>query len=363
MKRVPRLRRVSKQAIGEARFRHALRVCLIGTICAGLWLLGAIRGLPYDAPLSDPAWYQAERQQPASGWSNWHRPVENPIFTAEYGNNHDAILFYQPDLAYPYHLIISHEIEHAFLWRAKSFSWSSDAWELVDDQFLIAPQYEFDDGVFVDGTYYVYESGHVFTYRGPLEEASGKWAAAGVFPKGLADDVGVYYEDGLFHIFGESGDYPYGPDGTSLAHFTSPTGLGDWTLVDIKAVDANPDGRVRYGIGDATIARIGQEYWIFSDLESRGNPYMVVAWKSSDINSPFEYQGIAAAPRYDRQEHWDNYRVHDCDIQYIPELSRYVMACNMMDTDGVPGGEFPSLPSGHTHVIGFFYSNNVSFEP
>ena len=71
-----------------------------------------------------------------------------------------------------------------------------------------------------------------------------------------------------------------GPDGTSLAHFTSPTGLGEWTLVDAKAVDPNPDGGHLYGVGDATIAKIGDYYYIYCDRESKGSPYKVVAWRA-----------------------------------------------------------------------------------
>ena len=57
-------------------------------------------------------------------------------------------------------------------------------------------------------------------------------------------------------MFGEHGHFPHGPDGTSLAHFTSSTGLGDWKLVNAKAVDPNPDGGHKYGVGDATIEKI-----------------------------------------------------------------------------------------------------------
>ncbi|MEJ1992395.1 MAG: LacI family DNA-binding transcriptional regulator, partial [Maritimibacter sp.] len=142
----------------------------------------------------------------------------------------------------PYHLIISHTEEAAHLWRAKKFSWSSADWELVSDQYIIGKHYEYDDGVKVDGTYYLYEEGIVYTFSGPLEEASGKWKAAGTFPFKQCDDIGIYYEDGVFHMFGEHGDFPHGPDGTSLAHFSSTTGLGDWKLVNAKAVDPNPDG-------------------------------------------------------------------------------------------------------------------------
>jgi len=64
-------------------------------------------------------------------WVQWHRPVDQPVFSTTMGNNHDSIIFYDPKLEYPYHLIVSHEPAAAHLWRAKKFSWSSADWEWV----------------------------------------------------------------------------------------------------------------------------------------------------------------------------------------------------------------------------------------
>lgn len=305
----------------------------------------------------------AKKQTSSFDPLDWKRPVDNPVFTTTHGNNHDSVLFVDPELEYPYHLIISHTPEAAHLWRAKKFSWSSSDWELVSDQYIIGKHYEYDDGVKVDGTYYLYEEGIVYTFSGPLEQASGQWKAAGTFPFKQCDDIGIYYEDGMFHMFGEHGDFPHGPDGTSLAHFTSTTGLGDWKLVNAKAVDPNPDGGHKYGVGDATIEKIEGEYYIFCDRESKGSPYKVVAWKSKDINKPFEYVGKAITPRSDEVDDWDNYRIQDPDIAYIPELGRYVITANMMDRDGNPGGDFPTMKGNTTRVIGIFYHGDVQADP
>ena len=124
----------------------------------------------------------------------WHRPVDQPVFTYEHGNNHDCVLFVEPEQEYRFYLIVSHQTSGADLWRAKEFSWNSDNWELVDGDYQIAGHYEYDDGVKVDGTYYICEAGKVYTYSGSLEDASGKWKQAGTFPKRECDDVGVYYE-------------------------------------------------------------------------------------------------------------------------------------------------------------------------
>jgi arylsulfatase A-like enzyme len=305
----------------------------------------------------------AKKQTSSFDPLDWERPVDNPVFTTTFGNNHDSVLFVDPEQEYPYHLIISHTQEAAHLWRAKKFSWSSADWELVSDQYIIGKHYEYDDGVKVDGTYYLYEEGIVYTFSGPLEEASGKWKAAGTFPFKQCDDIGIYYEDGVFHMFGEHGDFPHGPDGTSLAHFTSPTGLGDWKLVNAKAVDPNPDGGHTYGVGDATIEKIEGEYYIFCDRESKGSPYKVVAWRSRDISQPFEYVGKAITPRSDEVDDWDNYRIQDPDIAYIPELGRYVITANLMDRDGNPGGDFPTMKGNTTRVIGVFYHGGMQSDP
>jgi arylsulfatase A-like enzyme len=305
----------------------------------------------------------AKKQTSSFDPLDWKRPVDNPVFTTTHGNNHDSVLFVDPELEYPYHMIVSHTPEAAHLWRAKKFSWSSADWELVSDQYIIGKHYEYDDGVKVDGTYYLYEEGIVYTFSGPLEQASGKWKAAGTFPFKQCDDIGIYYEDGMFHMFGEHGDFPHGPDGTSLAHFTSTTGLGDWKLVNAKAVDPNPDGGHKYGVGDATIEKIEGEYYIFCDRESNGSPYKVVAWKSKDINEPFEYVGKAITPRSDEVDDWDNYRIQDPDIAYIPELGRYVITANVMDRDGNPGGDFPTMKGKTTRVIGIFYHGGVQAKP
>ena len=208
-------------------------------------------------------------------------------------------------------------------------------------------------------TYYIYEGGKVFTYSGPLEKSSGKWKVSGSFPHKKCDDIGIFYENGLFHMFGEHGHFPHGPDGTSLAHFTSKTGLGDWEMVNPKAVDPNPKGGHKYGVGDATIAKIQGSYYIFCDRESQGSPYKVTAWRSKSLMEPFEYLGLAITPRSDEVDDWDNYRIQDPDIAFIPELNRYVMTCNMMDKDGNPGGDFSrsGLKGKDTRVIGVFYSD------
>jgi beta-xylosidase len=162
-------------------------------------------------------------------------------------------------------------------------------------------------------------------------------------------------------MFGEHGHFPHGPDGTSLAHFTSKTGLGEWEMVNPKAVDPNPKGGHKYGVGDATIAKIQGYYYIYCDRESQGSPYKVTAWRSKSLTEPFEYLGLAITPRSNEVDDWDNYRIQDADIAYIPELKRYVMTCNMMDKDGNPGGNFSGsgLKGKDTRVIGVFYSNHT----
>jgi len=305
----------------------------------------------FEISIDDPVSTQS------SIWTEWYRPVDQPVF-ATIENNHDPVIFYEPNLEYPYHMIVSHETSNALLWRSKTFSWSSNDWELVEGNYQIDNHYEYDDAVKVNGTYYLFEGGSVYTYTGDLANSSGNWIDAGTFPVGQCDDIGVFYENGVFHIFGEFGNFPHGPDGTSLSHFTSTTGLGNWTLVDAKAVDPNPDGGNTFGVGDATIIKVDGIYYLFCDRESVGNPYKVTAWSSTDINQPFKYLGIAVKPRSGETDDWDNYRIQDADIFYDPNLQRFVMMCNMMDIDG-SGGAFSGVGingSIGTRVVGTFYS-------
>ena len=99
-------------------------------------------------------------------WVGWHRPVDANAFVTTKGNNHDSVLFVEPELEYPYHLIISHTPQFAHLWRSK-FSWSSSDWELVSDKYKIGNHYEYDDGLKVDGTYACNEAGKVHFFRPP----------------------------------------------------------------------------------------------------------------------------------------------------------------------------------------------------
>ncbi len=299
----------------------------------------------------------------SSDWTDWYRPVDNPVFTTEHGNNHDSILFVDMDLEHPYHLIISHQPSGAHLWRTKNFSWNSDDWELVSDQYKIGGHYEYDDGVKVDGTYYIFEQGNVYTFSGPLEEAGGNWKKTGTFPAKQCDDVGVYYEEGTFHIFGEHGNFPGRPDGSELSHFASKTGLGDWELINPKAVDPNPGEETKYGVGDPTIEKIEGTYYIFCDRETHEKPYRVTAWKSDELDGDFDFLGVVIKPRSEETDDWDNHRIQDADIAYIPDLSRYVMTCNMKDLDGNPGGDFPNLGEDETRVIGTFYSRKTIERP
>ena len=38
------------------------------------------------------------------------------------------------------------------------------------------------------------------------------------------------------------------------------------------------------------------------------------------------------SPRENEIDDWDNYNVQDGDIAFIPEISKYVMVCNMKDS-------------------------------
>jgi hypothetical protein len=296
--------------------------------------------------------------------SSWYRPAKNPLFNTTNGNNHDPILFVDTSQTYPYHLIISgwqchaanQYAEQTYLWRAKSFSWSSADWELVDDHYQIGCQYEYDDAVKVDSTYYIYENGVVYTYAGNLSEGSGKWAAKGAFPRNLCDDIGVIYANGFFHLFGEYGRFEDRPDGKYISHLRSKTGLGQWEVVDLQQGDPNSQYTNPVGVGDPCVLQIGAKYVLYCDVESTTFPYQIDSWTSTYLSSPFTYEQVAVKPRTHDASLWDNYRVQDADVEFIPELNQYVMVCNFLDVDQNPAPtNFPRL-NGRKRVIGVLYS-------
>ena len=86
-----------------------------------------------------PALLQGNPNESASNFDplDWKRPVDNPVFTSAFGNNHDSILLVEPEQEYPYFLIVSHTGKSAQLWRAKTFSWDSSDWEIVEKNYKI----------------------------------------------------------------------------------------------------------------------------------------------------------------------------------------------------------------------------------
>lgn len=287
----------------------------------------------------------------------WDRPVDQPVFTVEHFNNHDPILFVEPGKEYPYYMIICHNKEYGQLWRARSFSWSSKDWELVEKNYVIDYLYEFDDGVKVGDTYYLYGEGTAYTYSGDLASSSGKWKKAGTFPDKECNDPAVYYEDGVFHLFGELGKAEI-QGGMTLAHYTSTTGLGDWNLFNSRAVDVNPDFGDAVGVGDATITKVGETYYLWANRYQRGTVPHITAWKTDDLNNPFSFIGSAIKPRSGKKDDWDNAQTLDPEVAFIPELEGWVIACNMMDSDGDPG--YPNQnKKTRTRVVGFFYHADI----
>ena len=298
----------------------------------------------------------------------WHRPVENPVFTTDFGNNHDAIILVDSSQTpRKYYLLLSgwqcDKTENGkpltYLWRTTDFSWESANWELIDPNYNIGCQYEYDDAVWIDGTCYIYEDGLVYTHSGALEDASGKWKVAGSFPKEKCDDVGVFYENGIFHLFGEFGACDIKNDGAAISHFVSTTGIGDWQLVDSLVINPNTDGSGKIGVGDPTIFKYKNAYYILCDMETATEPYFITMWKADSLNAKFTRTTINLTARNNEVEHWDNYCIQDAEVIYLPEKKTWVMACNMRDKDGNPGplSKFPYLRK-FSRVVGFFYATD-----
>jgi beta-xylosidase len=74
----------------------------------------------------------------------------------------------------------------------------------------------------------------------------------------------------------------------------------------------NPKAVISTGVGDATIAKIQGNYYIYCDRESQGSPYKVTAWRSKSLMEPFEFLGLAITPRSNEVDDWDNYRIQGC---------------------------------------------------
>ena len=41
---------------------------------------------------------QPKSADPDSKWLKWKRPADNPVFSTTMGNNHDSVLFVEPEL-------------------------------------------------------------------------------------------------------------------------------------------------------------------------------------------------------------------------------------------------------------------------
>jgi len=59
--------------------------------------------------------------------------------------------------------------------------------------------------------------------------------------------------------------------------------------------------------------------------------HRIIGWRADRIGGPHEYIGKVIEPHDKQTENWDNHRIPDGDIAYIPSLNRYVMIANMRD--------------------------------
>ena len=324
----------------------------------------------------------------------WYRPVDQSIFSSNHQNRHDCAVLVNSSWEYPYYIVIStdHSEEYFEVWKTQTWNYSSSEWTLVNANYNIfdnsAPYdepYELDDIIQKDGIYYAYEDSEVWSYdggiNGLLDGGDGAWSQVGTFPgtPRVCADIGVWYDDpadggdGLVHIFGEHGtfNHPATTDGSELSHYTSKTGYDNWVLVDDNAVEPNPgvpDGAGTYGVGDATITKINNRYYLACDRESVGHPYNITMWYSDDINGSFTYIGQPITCRWQYTDDWDNYRVQDGDFVEFHDGSGYAMMMNWKDTDGTPYawadsrqiGSFISTFSGITDAPQFLEINSVS---
>ncbi|WP_137679579.1 hypothetical protein [Aurantiacibacter suaedae] len=280
------------------------------------------------------------------------RQASFPI-SDQFGNNHDPV--YLPGVKgseYNNYLIISGVDGVRQLYGANSLSNNPNNWKLVNENLKISEDYELDDGIMVNGIYYIFENGNIYEVDVPLENSSGKWNVVGHFPKEL-DDIGVYYDGSILHIFGEYGEYSGGYDGARLAYATSDLTFKNWNIVSTNILDPNTKPESNWGVGDPSLIVLGGRVIMITDIEGPGDPYRIALWESDGFGRNFNFAGILAAPAPGNAG-YNNYRVQDGDFAVSADGQIYMFA-NWMDTDGNPGHKLPLFSEGWTRVVGGYH--------
>lgn len=275
--------------------------------------------------------------------------AERPI-ADQFGNNHDAV--YLPGQAgskWRHYLVISGVGGIGQLYGSQQLTADASGWTLLDDDYTVAPHYELDDGLLIDGTYYIFEGRSIYAFSGELEGSSGQWVQAGRVPAYI-DDIGVYFDGETVHAYGEYGRFAHGHDGVSIAYVRTDPSFQDWELVSTSIANPNTLPGAEWGVGDPTLLVHNGRILMITDIEALGIPYRMALWESEGFDRNFDFAGILATPRPGTAD-YNNYRVQDGEFAIEGNGDIFLFA-NWMDTDGNPGQSLPNFSAGWTRLVG-----------
>ena len=275
--------------------------------------------------------------------------VERPI-ADQFGNNHDAV--YLPGREgdnWRHYLIISGVGGIGQLYGSQRLTADASGWTLLDDDYSVAPRYELDDGLLIDGTYYIFEGRKIYAFSGELESSSNAWVEAGSVPA-YVDDIGVYYDGETVHAYGEYGRFAHGHDGVSIAYLTTDKTFSQWQLINTSIANPNTLPGADWGVGDPTLLVHDDRVLMVTDIEAKGIPYRMALWESEGFDRNFDFAGILAAPREGTAD-YNNHRVQDGEFAIESDGSVFLFA-NWMDKDGNPGKSLPKFSAEWTRLVG-----------
>ncbi|WP_135363022.1 glycoside hydrolase family protein [Halosimplex halophilum] len=232
-------------------------------------------------------------------------------------NSHDAVVF--DDSADAYHLLVHNSNRRRILLRSvePELPTNASGWEPVELTVNGRnPGGSIDTAVEVNGTYYAYQDGQVYT---STTLAAEKWTHRSDSPPG--QDHGVYYDTatGRFHLFYEAGDRE-DHSGLAIGHATSPNGVTDWT---VRPPVYNTSGR--YKVGDFEVVEQDGVYFMFGDYTTDHPQYSVSVWANDDLYTNFTRVDTVMAPSGNDSATLDGYGIQDADVVRVGSDGRYVM--------------------------------------
>ncbi|WP_164471065.1 LamG-like jellyroll fold domain-containing protein [Halorubrum sp. CSM-61] len=184
------------------------------------------------------------------------------------------VAFYQPDETYPYKLIIHSDANtRNDLWLSDDLqSWTLDTTDLTGTK-------ESSDGVYVDGTYYIYERDP----NGGCQVFSGSTLTSPLTSHGNVlsgpDDVGAAYQDGYFYLFPENPTYDTGSSSQVIDIYRSSNPTSGFSKIG-TAIDFE-DRPMK--IGDADIFKYEGTWYMAFDVTSDHPHYGTALAKSDDL--------------------------------------------------------------------------------